>query len=102
CRRAGEFEREHVAQPIPGEARLLAWRAVAICVLPVRIVIDALLIRRREAEGRQLGIGLDAAGRVHVRTEHMCHVGVTADEVMAEVRANGTSGYHGAAQRWDR
>ena len=102
-RRTRDRQIENVAQPIPCEPCLLRHGAAAFAVNPVRVRIDALLVRRRETERRQLGIRLDVASLVGIAADHARDVGVAADEVMREVgsrrRAGGRAIDHGGTRR---
>ena len=98
--RSGDVEIEHVAEPIPRETRLLHRRAAAFRVGPVGVVIRAALVGRREAEGRELGVGARRAERVHRRADHARHVAVAADEMVAEIAALGPVVGDRASQRF--
>src|SRR6185369_11898121 len=63
---------------------MLGERAAGAGILPIGVVIGALLVRRGEAVDRELGIGLDGAAGVDHGAGQARHIGVAADEVVAE------------------
>src|ERR1051325_5471556 len=81
-----QIHTQDVAQAVPGQPGLLGISSFLVYVGPEPARIQALLVRRGEAECRELRIWGNVPALINVFPNQMSHISVAADEMMSKER----------------